>query len=133
MMPSNSDNQKRPLRLSAPVPRDCVSCAQREVYPETTSLETEERYEDQMYPLVLENFSMPVCRACGSKIYTEVVDREINRRFREYLGLLSPEQIRAGIETLNTTPRRDEQAARDHGSGFVGLPSRLGVSISRRR
>jgi hypothetical protein len=105
MTPSDSTTEKRPFGYPRPYPRDCVVCARREVYPETITLEIEQRYQGQVYPLVLENFSMPVCRACGERIYTEDADREINDRFRDHLRLLRPEQIREGIEAIATTPQ----------------------------
>jgi hypothetical protein len=43
---------------------------------------------------------IPACSNCGEKVFTEIVDDQINAALRSQLQLLTPEQIREGIDRL---------------------------------
>jgi DNA-binding transcriptional regulator YiaG len=48
---------------------------------------------------------IPVCQACGEKVFTEKVDDQINAALRSHLHLLTPEEMRAGLERISMTQK----------------------------
>jgi DNA-binding transcriptional regulator YiaG len=74
----------------------------------TLSYDAEFRHDGQLYQLTVPQLHIPVCDACGEKVFTEEVDDQISAALRAHLHLLTPEEIRAGLERLNMT---QEQAA----------------------
>jgi DNA-binding transcriptional regulator YiaG len=48
---------------------------------------------------------IPVCQACGAKVFTEQVDEQVNAALRLQLHLLTPEQIRQAVDRLEMTQK----------------------------
>ena len=48
---------------------------------------------------------MPACAACGEKVFTEKVDEQINAALRSHLQLLTPDEIRAGLDRVGLTQK----------------------------
>jgi putative zinc finger/helix-turn-helix YgiT family protein len=58
------------------------------------------KHDGTVYELHLPALEMPRCQNCGETYTTTAVDEEINDALRFRLHLLTPVQIRKGIETL---------------------------------
>lgn len=91
---------KRPTNAERPFPSRCRHCGKNEVYPGTIDYNAEVRHDGRLHRFVVARLDLPLCRACGEKVFTEAADRQINVSLRSHLKLLTPEQIRGAIARL---------------------------------
>ena len=71
----------------------------------STSYDAEVRHDGILYAFKIPNLEIPICRACGEKVFTEKVDDQINAGLRSHLRLLTPEEMRAALERVTMTQR----------------------------
>ena len=71
----------------------------------TISYEAEDRHDGRDYKFTIPQLEAPVCRSCQQMVVTEKVDDQMNTALRAHLNLLSPEEIRAGLERLAITQK----------------------------
>jgi DNA-binding transcriptional regulator YiaG len=69
----------------------------------TMNYDAEVRHDGRLYAFKVLDLEIPVCRACGEKVFTEKVDHQINAALRSYLHLLTPEEMRAALERVRLT------------------------------
>jgi putative zinc finger/helix-turn-helix YgiT family protein len=93
-----------------PFPWYCIKCGAEEVYPSKLRYTTEVKHDGRLHRLVIDDLTVPVCRKCGEKVFTDSVDEQISQTLRSQLRLLSPEQILRGIRDLGLSQK--EAAAR---------------------
>src|SRR5258708_39736752 len=103
MHPSQAKNSKHPSGAERPFPWGCRKCGKNEVVMGSVSYDAEIRHDGRVYSFTIPQLNLPVCHACGEKVFTEKVDDQISAALRAHLRLLSPEEIRAGLERLNMT------------------------------
>lgn len=96
---------KRPQQADRPFPWRCRKCGQHLVYPTTISYDEEVRYDGRLHAFTIPNLTLPVCQSCGEKVFTEKVEDQITAALRAHIHLLAPEEIRAGLDRLQLTPR----------------------------
>src|SRR5271167_5243324 len=96
---------KPPARAERPFPWDCHNCGKNEVVMGTVSYDAEVRHDGRVYAFTVPQLNLPVCQACGEKVFTEKVDDQIGAALRSHLHLLSPEEMRAGLDRLNMTQK----------------------------
>ncbi len=65
-----------------------------------TSYAAEVRHDDRLLTFTVPNLELPICRACGEKVFTEEADLQIGAALRSHLNLLTPEQIRTAIDRV---------------------------------
>jgi hypothetical protein len=70
----------------------------------TASYDAEIRHDGRLHQFTIPQLQLPICQACGEKVFTEMVDDQIGAALRAHLHLLTPEEMRAGLESLNLTP-----------------------------
>jgi len=58
------------------------------------------RHDGRLYTFVVPEMKIGICEACGEKVFTEEVDSQINDALRTHIGLLHPEEIKAGIHRI---------------------------------
>lgn len=105
-MPANHAKQtKRRVGTERPFPWRCRHCAKNEVVMGTVSYDAEIRHDGRVYSFTIPELNLPVCKACGEKVFTEKVDDQISRALRLHLHLLSPEEMRAGLDRLKLTQK----------------------------
>jgi transcriptional regulator with XRE-family HTH domain len=75
----------------------------------TTDFEVEVRHDGRLYSLSIPNLHLPICQACGEKVFTVNVDRQVNDALRSHLKLLTPEQIRHAIKRVTMTQKEIAQ------------------------
>ena len=68
---------KRPFDAIRPFPRRCGHCGKDEVVMITTDYSAETRHDGRLYRFVVPSLQIPACRACGEKVFTEDVNRQI--------------------------------------------------------
>ena len=69
----------------------------------TLSYEHEVRHDDRLFAFNIPALRLPVCQACGEKVFTEMIDEQFNAALRSHRRLLSPSEILAGIERVGMT------------------------------
>lgn len=105
-MPANTtDMPKRPSHAERPFPWRCRKCRQEQVFLDTISYTATVRHDGREYAIKVPRLTLPVCRNCGEKRFTEDVDDQINAALRTDLQLLTPQQIRAALERIQLTQK----------------------------
>ncbi|HVA50411.1 MAG TPA: helix-turn-helix domain-containing protein [Pirellulales bacterium] len=105
-MPANDSAKiKRPVGAERPFPWQCRRCAKKEVELATISYDAEIRHDGRLHKFAVPNLDIPVCRACGEKVFSEKVDDQINVALRSHLNLLTPADMRTGLEHIGMTQR----------------------------
>jgi transcriptional regulator with XRE-family HTH domain len=72
---------------------------------ETVSYDAEIRHDGRVHAFTIPELHIPVCQACGEKVFTESVEDQEFAALRAHLHLLSPEDMRKGLERLNLTQK----------------------------
>src|SRR6266851_8287663 len=96
---------KRPFGAERPFPWRCRHCGKNHVVMTTLHYDAEVRHDGRLYTFTIPNMDIPVCQACGEKVFTEKVDDQINAAFRSHLHLLTPEEMRTALERINMTQK----------------------------
>jgi putative zinc finger/helix-turn-helix YgiT family protein len=104
-MPPEKRIVKKPLGAERPFPWRCRHCGETAVVPKRIDYQDEVRYDGRLVSFLARNIEIPICRNCGEKVFTEVVDDQLTEALRQHLSLLTPEQIREGIERLGLTQK----------------------------
>lgn len=104
-MHAEKPDTKRPLGAERPFPWRCRRCGKKEVVMNSVSYDAEVRHDGRLCAFKVPQLRIPVCQACGAKVFTEAADEQINAGLREYLRLLTPEEIRAGLERVGMTQK----------------------------
>ena len=71
----------------------------------TTDYQAEVRHDGRLYAFTVPNLQLPICQACGEKIFTEDTDRQVQAALRSHLGLLTPNQILGAIERVSMSQK----------------------------
>jgi len=103
-------SKKAPEKPESPFPWRCRHCGQLEVAPTRVDYPIEVNYDGRLISFVARGMEIPICGSCGEKLITGKVDRQINQALHEFLHLLTPNEIRDGIDKLGLTQK--EVAAR---------------------
>ncbi len=67
--------------------------------------DAEVRHDGRLYTFTIPDLEIPVCQACGNKVFTEKVDDQINAALRSNLNLLTPEKMREALGRINLTQK----------------------------
>ena len=87
-------------------PWRCYHCAKDQVYLACVRYQAEIPHDGHVHKFTIPQVDIPVCRACGEKVFTNQVDDQINAAMRSHLHLLTPDEIRAAIERVELTPEQ---------------------------
>jgi hypothetical protein len=82
---------KRPFGAERPFPWRCRQCGANSVEMTTTRFDAEVRHDGRLRAFTIPSLRIPVCAACGEKVFTEKADEQVQATLREYLQLLTPE------------------------------------------
>jgi putative zinc finger/helix-turn-helix YgiT family protein len=104
MLPENPKAKQAPLKAD-PFPWRCRHCGRVEVAPVRVDYPMEVNYDGRRVSFVASGIEIPVCRNCGEKLITGDVNRQINQAMHTHLRLLTPSEIRAGIEKLGLSQK----------------------------
>ncbi len=105
MPPKQSNKPKRPRGAERPFPWQCHHCGKREVILARTNYDAEVRHDGRLHKFTIADLELPICQACGEKVFTEKVDAQFNDALRAHLNLLTPAQIRDGIKRVEMSQR----------------------------
>lgn len=95
-MPAKNSKEPR----SRPFPWPCADCYTLTVVPTVMDYTAKVKHDGVVYELHLPSVEIPRCQTCGETVITTAVDEQINDALRSRLHLLTPAQIRKGIEKL---------------------------------
>jgi putative zinc finger/helix-turn-helix YgiT family protein len=70
-----------------------------------TSYDAEVRHDGRLCRFTISDLEIPVCQACGKKVFTEKVDEQISAALRSALRLLTPEEMREELRRVNMTQK----------------------------
>lgn len=105
MLRKKTNKVKRPIASERAFPWRCRHCGQAQVFLSSTSYDAAVRHDGSLYAFKIPSLKIPICRACGEKVFTEKVDSQINAGLRSHLRLLTPDEIRAALERVSMTQR----------------------------
>lgn len=71
----------------------------------TTRYNAEVRHDGRLHQFEVPHLRLPICSACGEQVFTEDVDRQINKALRSHLNLLEPSEIRIALERLKLSQK----------------------------
>jgi putative zinc finger/helix-turn-helix YgiT family protein len=95
----------KPPKPPKPFPWKCHHCFKDQVVMGTASYDAEIRHDGRLHTFTIPQLHLPICQACGEKVFTEKVDDQIGDALRVHLHLLSPAEMRAGLERLEMTQK----------------------------
>jgi transcriptional regulator with XRE-family HTH domain len=76
-----------------------------EVVMGCVSYDADVRHDGRVHAFTIPQLRLPVCRACGEKVFTMEVDDQISDALRVHLRLLPPDEMRGALERLNMTQK----------------------------
>ncbi len=88
--------QREPMER--PFPWRCSDCFTYTVVPTVIDYTAKVKQDGVIHELHLPGIEVPRCQTCGGLTITTAVDEQINDALRSHLRLLTPAQIRKGIE-----------------------------------
>jgi len=77
--------KKRPVGSERPFPWRCRRCGENLVFLTKIPYEAEVRHDGHIHALMIPELELPVCRACGDKVFTEQVDAQVTIALRTHL------------------------------------------------
>jgi len=96
---------KRPRNAERPFPWRCRDCGQERVVPTTISYDAEVSHDGRLHAFAIPSLTLPVCQACGAKVFTEKVEDQITAALRSYLRFLTPDAMRAALDRVQMTQK----------------------------
>jgi putative zinc finger/helix-turn-helix YgiT family protein len=93
-----SRNAKEPK--SRPFPWPCADCYTLTVVPTIMDYTAKVKHDGIVYEFLLPSVEIPRCQTCGETYTTSAIDDQVSDALRARLNLLTPLQIRKGIERL---------------------------------
>lgn len=93
----NDERQSRAL--------ECPQCGKVEVESAIFDFDAEVRHDGKLHAFTVPGLRAWQCRTCGERIFTNDVDRQVNEALRSHLGLLSPREIRVGIDRVGMSQK----------------------------
>jgi putative zinc finger/helix-turn-helix YgiT family protein len=93
------------MTAQQPFPWRCHQCGQTKVIPTRMDYPAKVNYDGRLVSFVVRGVDVPTCQNCGAKVVTLAVDEAIDAALYDYLGLLTPDQIREEIERLGLTQK----------------------------
>jgi putative zinc finger/helix-turn-helix YgiT family protein len=81
-------------------PIRCIECGKKEVRPTILARDVKKNHDGRVYDLHISDLPATQCSACGEVYFTTESDERIAASLRDHLGLLTPDQIRANLESL---------------------------------
>ncbi len=105
MHPKQSGKAKRPRSAERAFPWRCRHCGKEEVRLAKTNYAAEVRHDGRLHKFTIPDLELPVCQACGERVFTEKVDAQVNDALRTHINLLTPAQIREAIKRVGMSQK----------------------------
>src|SRR4051812_41906674 len=95
-----------PSQNSKPYPWTCAACGKRAVKEAVVPYPVEGQHYSKQYLFTIPDLRVAKCESCGEIALTQSANAQISSAIRTHLGLLTPEEIRAGIETRHISQKQ---------------------------
>ena len=92
-----------------PYPRRCAVCGEVSVAKCHIRYKAEVRHDGKLHTFSIASLGIDQCERCGEQFFTASTDEEINLALRSHLGLLPPNEIRAGIALCDVNQKEFAQ------------------------
>jgi len=73
-------------QLERPFPWPCPRCGKKEVRRTVLPYEFEEEYQGRTVHLVIPDFAVPLCEACGEWLFDYTAEAQINETLRDLIS-----------------------------------------------
>jgi len=87
-------------------PIRCVECGKKQVRLAVIRHNLQKNHDGRLYDLAIDHLPVTQCEACGEIYFTNESDERISAALREKLGLLTPGQIHASIQSLGINQKQ---------------------------
>jgi hypothetical protein len=77
----NGKPTKQPRGAEQPFPWRCNHCGKKAVNVATIEYTAQVRHKGRLCKFTVPDLRIPVCDACGERVFTEEVDRQVNNAF----------------------------------------------------
>ena len=88
-----------------PYPRRCAVCGEVAVSKVCIPYDAEVRHDGKLHTFFIAGLEIDQCGRCGEQYFTASTDEEINLALRGHLALLTPAEIRRGIDVCQVTQK----------------------------
>lgn len=102
-MPRNPANERVQQPLDSAV--ECPRCGSADVDGVAFDFDAEVRHDGKLHAFTVRDLKALLCGNCKERIFTDDADRQINDALRLHLGLLSPREMREGIDHLGMSQK----------------------------
>lgn len=92
-----------------PFPWQCPKCEAVAIRESTIEYSVEGKHDNKPFAFTIASLHAPKCDVCGEVVFDDTSHSQISESIRSHLGLLSPEEIAAGIEKRGLTQRQVAQ------------------------
>lgn len=89
-----------------PFPWKCGTCRERALVPAVIDYQTEVGHDGRAYTIIVPALNVLRCSRCGAIVLDDEADQKVTDALRRAAGLLSPEEIRRGRESLRITQKQ---------------------------
>ena len=96
---------KRPRDATPSFPWRCPRCGKDAVEVATIKYAAEVRHDGRLHTFTIPALQIPMCRACGEKVFTEDVERQVNDALRLHLTLFTPDKIRDALNRVRLSQK----------------------------
>lgn len=88
-----------------PYPRHCAACGKDAVVLKQIPYDARVRHDGKLHTFHISTLGVDECEHCGERYFTVDTDEQISLALRRFLGLLLPEEIRAGLAQCSVNQR----------------------------
>jgi DNA-binding transcriptional regulator YiaG len=93
------------LTKARPYPRHCAACDRDRVVLRQIPYEARVRHDGKLHSFHITALEVDECENCGEQYFTVDTDEQVSLALRSFLGLLSPNVIRAGLAKCSVNQR----------------------------
>jgi DNA-binding transcriptional regulator YiaG len=105
-MPNKKAKNRQKGKKHGPAfPWRCGHCGKEEVQLATVEYDAAVRHDGRLHRFSIPSLAIPICGACGQRVFTISVDSQITDALRAHLHLLTPAQIQEGIKRIKMSQK----------------------------
>ncbi len=82
-------------KLIRPFPWKCGNCREKAIFPVVVDYVADVGHDGHTYPIRIPNLEILQCEKCQTRMLLDEANEKITEALRKYLGLLTPEEIKA--------------------------------------
>ena len=91
--------------IARPYPRHCTDCGKETVQRVTIDYDAAQKLDGRLYHFRVSALPIDKCQNCGEEFFTNETDEVITSAFRQFLGLLQPDDIKRRLAELGLSQK----------------------------